>query len=275
MTHQQTRLDLDAYFARIGYGGPATPTLETLRTIVAGHAATIPFENLTPLLRQPVLLDSASLQRKLVREGRGGYCFEHNLLLSEVLTTLGFEVTNLAARVRWNIPDEVLRPRSHMVLLVAVEGQPYIADVGFGGLTMTGPLALVPELEQQTPHEPFRLRAAGDGDLLQALVGEAWQTLYSFDLQPQLLPDYEVTSWYLSNHPASQFVTTLIAARAEPGRRYALRNTQLAIHQLGAESERRTLATVAELRAALRDLFHIALPDTPELDVALGRILEL
>jgi N-hydroxyarylamine O-acetyltransferase len=277
MTHPlaETRIDLDAYFQRIGYDGERTPTLATLQAIHARHATTIPFENLTPLLRQPVRLDLAALQDKLIHQGRGGYCFEQNLLLRAVLLALKFPVRGLAARVRWNVPDEVVTARGHMLLLVDVEGHVYLADVGFGGLTLTAPLALVPDLVQPTPHEPFRIIADGDGYLMQAQIGQTWNSLYRFDLQEQHLPDYEVTSWYLSNHPDSHFITGLMAARPDADRRYALRNNQLAIHHLHGETERRILTTVAELRATLHDALHIILPQTPDLDPALQRLIAL
>ena len=277
MTHPlaETCIDLDAYFQRIGYAGERTPTLATLQAIHARHATTIPFENLTPLLRQPVRLDLASLQDKLIHQGRGGYCFEQNLLLRAVLLALGFPVRGLAARVRWNVPDEVVTARGHMLLHVDVEGHVYLADVGFGGLTLTAPLALVPDMVQPTPHEPFRIIADGDGYLMQVQISQTWNSLYRFDLQEQHLPDYEVTSWYLSNHPGSHFVTGLMAARPDADRRYALRNNQLAIHHLHGETERRVLTTVAELRATLHDALHITLPQTPDLDPALQRLIAL
>ena len=83
MTHgvPEDQLDLDAYLKRIGYTGDGRPTLATLQAIHLRHATAIPFENLTPLLHQPVRLDLASLQHKLIQSGRGGYCFEQNLLL--------------------------------------------------------------------------------------------------------------------------------------------------------------------------------------------------
>jgi len=81
--------DLNAYCARIGYAGPLTPTLETLHAVVARHAATIPFENLDVLLGRPIRLDAESLQKKLVRERRGGYCFEQNGLLLLALGAFG------------------------------------------------------------------------------------------------------------------------------------------------------------------------------------------
>jgi N-hydroxyarylamine O-acetyltransferase len=97
--------------------------------------------------------------------------------------------------------------------------------------------------------------------------------LYSFDLQEQQLPDYAVTNWYLSNHPDSHFVTTLIAARPDTERRYALRNNQFAVHYLGGTTERRTFTTVAELRATLEDVFRLRLPDSPGLEPALQRVV--
>ena len=269
----QNTIDLDAYFRRIDYDGERMPTLATLRAIHARHATTIPFENLTPLLHQPVRLDLASLQHKLVQSGRGGYCFEQNLLLHAVLLALGFQVTGLAARVRWNVPDEVVTARSHMLLQVELDGQTYLADVGFGGLTLTAPLVLTLDLAQPTSHEPFRIIADDDGYLMQAQIGQNWRSLYRFDLQQQYLPDYEVTNWYLSNHPSSHFVTGLMAARPDTDCRYALRNNQLTIHHLQRDTERRILTTVAEMRAVLEDAFHITLPITSELDAALQRLI--
>ncbi len=43
-------LDLDAYLARIGYGGPREPSLEALQALHLLHPQSISFENLDPLL---------------------------------------------------------------------------------------------------------------------------------------------------------------------------------------------------------------------------------
>jgi N-hydroxyarylamine O-acetyltransferase len=251
--------DLEAYFARIGYSGDRAPSLETLAGIHLRHATSIPFENLDPFLKRPVLLDVESLQQKLVKGGRGGYCFEQNLLLSHALIKLGFDVTGLAARVLWGAVDDAMRPRSHMLLRVNLDGAAYIADVGFGGLTLTGPLRLKPDVEQATPHENFRLLRTGDDFLMQASIGGDWKALYRFDLQPQFQADYEVTNWYLSNHPNSRFVTGLIVARPDRDRRYALNHRDFAIHHVGGATERFTLATTKEFRATLEEVFRINL----------------
>jgi len=255
--------DLDAYLERIGYEGSRSPSLETLSAIHLAHAQTIPFENLDPYLKRPVLLDIESLQKKLVLGGRGGYCFEQNLLLSHALKTLGFDVTGLAARVLWNVTDDAVRPRSHMLLLINLNGAPLIADAGFGGLTLTGPLRLEANVEQSTPHETFRLLRAGEDFVMQANISGNWKPLYRFDLQPQFQADYEVTNWYLSHHPNSRFVTGLIAARPDRDRRYALLDREFAIHHLHGSSEKSTLADGTELRTALEEKFRINLAGLP------------
>jgi N-hydroxyarylamine O-acetyltransferase len=265
-------IDLDAYFRRIGYTGPRTPVLDTLRAIHLQHALSIPFENLDPLLQRTPRLDLASLQQKLVHARRGGYCFEQNLLLRHALQSLGFKVTNLAARVVWNAPPGLVRPRTHMLLCVDLQDGRYVADVGFGGLTLTAPLRLAADIEQQTPHETFRLLAAEDGFAMEALLQGAWKPLYRFDLQPQLLPDYEISNWYVATHPESHFTFMLMAARPGPRGRMALSNNQLTLYRADAPPEQRILKSSDELRAVLQECFGLTLEDGVDLDALLARL---
>lgn len=250
--------DLDAYLARIGYDGPRQATIDTLRELHHLHPHAIAFENLDPFLRRPVKLDIGSLQAKLVTGGRGGYCFEHNLLFMNALRALGFEVSGLAARVLWNRPENAVTPRSHMLLRIELGGEIFLADVGFGGLTLTAPLKFPVCVEQETPHEVFRLVERDGHYLVQANAGGDWRTLYRFDLQEQFEVDYEITNYFLSTSPASHFVSTLIAARALPDRRLALLNNRLSIHHLDGRSERREIETAPELTDLLEKEFGIA-----------------
>ena len=129
--------------------------------------------------------------------------------------------------------------RGHMLLLVEIDRDYFIADVGFGGLTLTAPLALKPDLEQDTPHEKFKLTQSADDYVLMAKVQGAWKRIYRFGLQENFLIDYEVTSWYLSNHPTSHFVTGLIAALPFEKGRHTLRNNDFATHYLDGSHERK------------------------------------
>lgn len=265
-------VDVDAYFKRIGYAGEHAANPQTLNGIVRRHTETIPFENLTPLTGQPVNLQPASLQRKLIDEQRGGYCFEQNLLLRNVLQQLSFKVTGLAARVVWNLPETTVLARTHMLLLVQLDNEPHIVDVGFGGLVLTCALKLQTDIEQSTPHESFRFIRPSDTFVMQAKVRSEWRSLYKFDTQEQVDADYEMANWHTSTHPTSRFTSNLIAARTAPDRRYALLNQELAVHHLHGETERETLSTVEQLRETLEHDFLLRVPRTPEVEAALARI---
>jgi len=266
-------LDLDAYFGRIGYAGDRTPTLETLARLHALHPTAIPFENLDTLRGAPIRLDLDSLQRKLVRERRGGYCFEQNLLFTHVLTAIGFKVIGLSARVLWERADDAPRPRTHMALLVPLHGEYHLCDVGFGGLTMTGPLLLTSEAEQRTPHETFRIGREGAEYVPQASVRGEWRSLYSFDLQQQLQTDIEVLNFFVAQHPESPFKSRLMAARRDGNRTLKLRDAELTIQHRDGARERRTLRSVAEMRSVLQELFGIDVPSDAALDAALAKLI--
>ncbi|HET8698137.1 MAG TPA: arylamine N-acetyltransferase [Gammaproteobacteria bacterium] len=265
-------IDLDAYFARIGYSGAREPTLHTLRALQLQHPLAIPFENLDPLLGRPVRLEPDALERKLVADKRGGYCFEQNLLLAHALRALGFTVTYLAGRVVWKRGDHD-RPRTHMLLLVQLGEDVHLCDVGFGALTLTAPLRLEPGVEQSTPHEPFRVRREASDYVMEARLGGEWHALYRFDLQAQRQADIEVLNYYISTHPNSHFRTRLMAARPTAHGRFTLGDNVLSRYGAGGEAERRTLGSVAELRDALALTFGIELPADERLDPALAGVI--
>jgi N-hydroxyarylamine O-acetyltransferase len=162
-----------------------------------------------------------------------------------------------------------------MILAVDISGATYIADVGFGGLTLTAPLRLRPGLEQETPHELFRISGEDPNLRVEARIGEDWRPLFRFDLSEQYEVDYAAPNWYLSTNPGSGFRSTLMAARAEKSRRLALRNAEFSIYPLDGAPEKRTLATIAEVKEVLGGPFGIALPAGAELDAALERVLAL
>ena len=269
----KNEINVNAYFERIGYKGDTGPTLETLQGIVRHHSASIPFENVDVLLRRPIQLDLRSLEDKLVYAERGGYCFEQNNLLRAVLEALNFRVTGLAARVLLNAAPDVVPARQHMVLRIDLDTGAYIADVGFGGTTPTAPLRLETGTEQQTPHEVFRLITMESDFVLQARLGEAWKPLYRFDLHPQLLPDYEVSNWYVSTHPDSHFLRDLMVARAGSDARYTLSNDEFTIRRLDGPGERRRLTSTTEIRDVLQTTFRLPLPQSREIDSALDAVI--
>jgi N-hydroxyarylamine O-acetyltransferase len=259
-------IDLNGYLRRIAYSGPVSADLPTLRALATAHVAAIPFENLDPLLGVPVSLELDAVERKLVQEGRGGYCFEQNHLFMAVLRAIGFDVSGLIARVLWTQPEDAVTPQTHMLLRVELDDVSWLADVGFGSMALSGALRLQPDREQPTGNEPFRLlNEAGDWRM-QAQVRGEWKTLYRFDLQPHQAIDYVVANHYTSTYPGSHFLHGLIVARTLADRRIGLRNREFAVHPTGGESIRSTLHGLAEIKQVLQEQFGIRLPPHAQLD---------
>ena len=136
-----------------------------------------------------------------------------------------------------------------------------IVDTGFGGNTLTGILDLVAELEQATPHEPFRLTRDGEYWVQAVSIDGTWRPTYRFTLEPQHRADQELGSWFMSTSPRSHFVFGLTCALSPPGRRLALRNFDFAIHHIGGETERHQLADAAAVRDVVETQIGIRLPD--------------
>jgi N-hydroxyarylamine O-acetyltransferase len=258
-----SEIDINSYFSRIGYQGSQSATLQTLRELHALHPSAITFENLDVLLQRPIRLELDAIMQKLVTLGRGGYCYEQNTLFLAALRTLGFEVRAVAARVQWNAGG-LVAARSHMALLLRQPDGHYIADVGFGGLTLTAPLLFEPDIEQQTAHGLYRLVRIGDEYQVQARIEATWSAMYQFSLAEQAPADWEMANWFMSTCPDSIFTSTLIAARPHGDARYTLRNNRLRIHRPDGASEQRQIATFSELCGVLRRDFAINLAPADE-----------
>ncbi|GAA2549758.1 arylamine N-acetyltransferase family protein [Mycolicibacterium diernhoferi] len=279
--------DTAGYLARIGYPESAQvkPTLDTLHALHAAHNRSIPFENLDPVLGTPVAdLGAPALTDKLVGRRRGGYCYEQNGLFGYVLEDLGYRVDRLAGRVIWMSGLDALPPEwdapipalTHNVLAVTVPGERdrFLADVGFGGQTLSSPIRLQAGPVQQTRHEPYRLVDAGPGALrLEAKIRGAWQPLYVFGTAPQRCTDLEVGSWYVSTHPESIFVVGLSVALVTDEARWNLRGRDLAVHADGG-TERIRLASAAEVLDQLTGRFGIDLTGLGDVEAAVSRVLD-
>jgi N-hydroxyarylamine O-acetyltransferase len=255
-TGPKPAFDLAAYLDRVGLAAPPAPTAAGLAELHLAHATHIPFENLDVLLGRPIRLDLDSLQRKLVRDRRGGYCFEQNMLLAAALEAVGFRVTKLAARVRFGAARTL--PRTHMLLAVEADGHSWLADVGFGGGGPLLPLRLEDEGEQRQFHWGYRLAAEGGLRVLQSARPQGWQDLYVFTPEPQEAADYEVANYYVSTHPDSPFTRTLAVQSATPEARHMLRNRELTVER-AAGAETRVVAG-DELPELLSKVFGLALP---------------
>lgn len=261
-------VNLPAYLARIGCPDPHEANLPTLNALIARHVHSIPFENLDILRGRAISIEPSAIEDKLVHGHRGGYCFEHNTLLLYVLEALGFEVTLVGARARYQLPPGVRRPRTHVLLRVELEGESYLVDGGFGALSPTAALKLELDARQPTPHEDRRIVAEGnwqgftlrapDAVLVhQAYFADSWHDLFEFTLEAMPLPDREMGNWFTSAHPSSHFRDRLMVARATASGRVSLQDRELTQRDRSGSAKSRSLNTHAELLDVLAEHFQL------------------
>ena len=289
-----------------------TPDLDTLKRLQLAHLTQYPFQSVTTILDRPVDLEEEAIYDKLVVRRLGGYCYELNGLFLSLLRQLGYEARIITGIVIINNQLEPRNARTHMALMVTVNEQNYLVDVGFGGLVPSAPLLftynqdnykadtqkdndqLEPQI-QTTPHGRYKIIKDDSFDnqtenpilphsqvnyeryILCCEVKSEWQMLYVFDLLPQIQMDMIVGSWYISTYPKSPFKTRLMASRLDKdGRRHTLLNDKYQCHQLGKPSQSTILKDLNEVLTQLKEVFWIDIADklTPNEQRKLQHFLE-
>jgi N-hydroxyarylamine O-acetyltransferase len=249
--------EVDAYLARIGAARPARADAAALRELQLRHLLSVPFENLSIHLGEPIVLEPGALRDKLLRRRRGGFCYELNGAFAELLSALGFQVTLLAARVFGDGGPGP--PFDHLALRVDGAGDgPWLADVGFGRHS-SYPLRLDTGADQADPGGTFRVVETADGDLDVLRDG---QPQYRAEQRPRSLGDFEPTCWWQQTSPRSHFTRSLVCSLLTEHGRVTLSDRTL-IQTTGEHREERTLAGDAEVLDAYRAHFGIVLDRLP------------
>ncbi|NGO68903.1 arylamine N-acetyltransferase family protein, partial [Streptomyces boncukensis] len=205
------QLDLDAYLGRLGYTGDRTPTPETLGALHRAHVLSLRWDAIDSFLHHEVALDLATLQDKMVRRGRGGYCYEHVTLYAAALEALGFRFTAVSGRIQ--LGAETPRPATHAMLLVELDGARWLSDVGFGGSPLA-PIELRDDARLTTDRGwSYRLRweesaPGGPGwtvfqpnDRGPTEGADGWTRRQVFTETRQYPVDYAVGNHFVATHP--------------------------------------------------------------------------
>lgn len=245
-------MNLEGYFARIGWRGERTATPTVLSGLLAHHMRAIPFENIDVLLGRPPQLGLAALEAKLVDARRGGYCYEHATLLAAVLGALGFEVRTHSARVVIAVP-RAEAPRTHMFLTVG----DVMIDPGFGGL---GPRVVIPL--DGTPAGDHRLVRDGT----EVVLERRGQPLWVSSLERDIPVDFEMANHYTATHSHSHFTQKLIMRAITDAGQVRVVNRDVTVMR-GDEIEAHVLADRAALRALVAAHFGFDLPELERLRV--------
>lgn len=196
---------LTAYLERIGAAEPPRRDLAGLRALQGKHVLSVPFENLDCYCRRPLGLGPAAVE-KIAHRGRGGGCYEQNSAFGQLLSSLGYSVSMLAARVYHG--DELRQPMRHLVLLVELS-EPYLVDVAFGfgsDRNPRRPLRFDERSVQADPHGNYRLHDAPNGDV--DLVRDG-TPMYRLERHPRQAEDFELALWWFHTSPQSPMLQAM------------------------------------------------------------------
>ena len=206
------------YFKKLNIT-PSKPSLELVKEIQKNHISTFSFNNIAVLQKQNISLDIDDILEKLVNKNLGGYCFEHNKLLYEVLKALGFEVRILIAKVLNNL--DVDSPRTHRITLLSFDNKQYLVDVGFGSVCPLSPL----DINDTNHHEKYRIvKNESDDYQLELKTFNKHFILYKFNLENYTEADCIMGNFYSSNYKDAVFVNNFVISLRLLDCTYSLRN---------------------------------------------------
>ena len=257
--YDRETMRLHDYLRRLGVVPPLDAGIDTLRRLHLAHREAFLFETLTIQTGGTIRLDLDALERKFLDEGRGGYCFEQNTLFAAVLNELGFPLVSLLGRVRRGPADRWMR--THMVLVVDIQGSPWLADVGFGAIGLIEPMPLRDGESSTQGGFTYALRREEGKWILSVREAARVTDLYEFTEDPQTSGDVEVANHYTSTHPDSIFRRTLTIQRSGRAERTVLRGEILARYRDGEVAEQPVAPDA--LRDTAREVFGVELPATP------------
>ncbi len=248
---------LDALLNRIGLPAPPPPTPEGLREVHRAYLSTVPYEDLAIHLgeqRSPV--DPDHVLQRVLRNGRGGYCFELNGLLANLLEDLGFAVDRRRSVV--GDRDAHDRPVNHLVLIVTAGGERWLCDAGYGEAWLD-PLRLAEGTQHQPP---FHWTLSHEGDDGWWLQDHEWTSNEGFRILPGTvtLDAFADAHTRLSTDPDSSFVQNIVIQQPRADRILTVRGRTFS--DVGPHGKNtRVLADAHDFRRTLHDTFGITLTD--------------
>ncbi|MFM9368650.1 arylamine N-acetyltransferase family protein [Streptomyces sp. Da 82-17] len=289
------QLDLDAYLGHLGLDTDRKPTLETLRALQRAHVLNLRWDTLDSFLYGEVRTDVASVQDKLLRRGRGGYCYEHVALFAAVLEKLGFRFTAVSGRVQIGADSTTPRPLTHAMLIVEADGARWMADVGYGASPLE-PIELVDGARSDAGPWPYLLhwqdithgspgwavheleKTTGALDRTTGEPGptegpEGWAVRQVFTETPQYPIDYAVGNHFVATHHRSPFVIRPFVQRIRTDRYDALDATAWTTERPGADPVKETVRP-QDVPELLAEVFGIR-TEAEERELLVARLAEL
>lgn len=212
--------NIELFFERIGLNRNTVVKHngEFLKAVHYNAVVSIAYENLDILDNMSLSLEPEDLFEKIVKNRRGGYCFEVNGLLSYILKEMGFEVTDYFARFLRGEPE--IPMRRHRVMSVKCDDGVYFCDIGIGQSAPRFPLKIEEGLMQTQFGETYKFEKDSELGWVLYDFKDEWRPFISFTEEKKYEVDFIQPSFYCEKHPDSPFNKhPIIAIKTEDGRK--------------------------------------------------------
>lgn len=248
-------IDLDRYLLRLKCQRERVPSLRYLKLLHRSHLFQIPFENLDIHMGNEIILDVQKIYKKIVLQKRGGFCYELNGLFFHLLSQLGFHCHLISARTHEN--DQLGPEFDHAAILVYLDDQTYLVDIGFGDLFLE-PKLIQPGKVQMDYNKYFRLDKNMDGEYTVLASGDSFEYVskYVFTKKERQFIEFIDMCRYHQVDERSPFTKKKMITRATPRGRITLTDTKLAA-TISGKKEEMTILNHDEFRVKLYQHFGI------------------
>lgn len=250
-------MNIKEYLNRISFVGSTKVDLSTLKKLHRNHVFHIPFENLDIHNDKKIKLEEQHLFHKIIKSNRGGFCYELNYLFRSLLMNLGFDTQLISARI---YDDDKLGPEfDHMAIVISLENNLWLADVGFGDLFIK-PLRINTETEQIDRQNIFKISPfKGQSYLLtKSENGVDFDKKYHFDTDEKKLAQFLPQCELKQHAPDSHFVKNKMCTIAIENGRKTIFNSKYIVKKYGRKTER-LIETKEQEKSILEKEFKITL----------------
>jgi N-hydroxyarylamine O-acetyltransferase len=226
--------------------------------LVARHVSTFSFSSVSCQLGDDLPLDIESLYKRIVIDRRGGYCFEQNGLLYEILEELGFAPKLYLARVIHN--QDIHPGLTHRITIIKHKNQQYIIDVGFGSNGPRIPVLLSKSISRDGDRM-YRITERLPGEYHMQIVQDGdFYSLYRFELCRYGQADCELGHFYSHRHPAATFVNHLVVSRLTASEIRSLHNLEYSLISTSG-TKKRIINNARKLQQTLVDDLKVQVSD--------------
>jgi len=235
---------------------------DLIQHMINAHISKFSFSSVNVILNKTLSLEPEKLFERVIEQGTGGYCFEHNKIFYLALKYLGFEVRPLIARVMLNNDPE--NGRSHRLTLLTLNNQQYIIDVGFGVMSPRGLISLAQTESTTLPFAHYQVELDDRNTYRIIKINESKPViLYRLDLSEATETDCDISHFYSHQHQQAAFVNHLVVSRIDKDKRYLVKNLTFTEYDDNLNAHlSQTIDNSFLLRQILHDKLKISITNT-------------